>query len=376
MEALDHKHIYYALSLHPHADGLHRRLLGKFILHGGRIKVLEDHGFDHDLEALSPAKASKYLESLSHGQRTEVVNAEDLRQGLHMHLLPSAARPRRLPADLKEALALQVHGQSEPRQKYSSFDYHRDGMPAPQHLEVHGEHPFLDGQRLQPDELQALMLNVQKGAAKLRHRPAPGSDLAKIEKGLAEALAATKTLVQAGHLHPDHHRAITKQIFSDTMLPEMGNKLAYEDFKTRPREGVHIHLDGNDFGSINKIHGHEVGDKAIRSMGKALREAMDESVGRKLGKMFRTGGDEFVAHVPSPEHAAAFSRALRTKLEAIPAIGGTHRLSMSVGYGHTKDHAEAGLQASKAAKKAAGRPQGQADTHVTHFQGDLSAKAT
>ena len=123
-------------------------------------------------------------------------------------------------------------------------------------------------------------------------------------------------------------------------------------------------MDGNDFGAINKIHGFETGNKAISAMGGAIREAMDEAVGRAQGKVFRIGGDEFHAFVPSHEHAAQFARSVRQKLEAIPAVGGTHNLSLSLGFGHTPDHAELAMINAKGAKKAALYMIGKAKTHA------------
>jgi GGDEF domain-containing protein len=155
----------------------------------------------------------------------------------------------------------------------------------------------------------------------------------------------------------------------------MGNKKAYADFLGRPKQGVHIRMDGNDFGAINKLHGFETGNQAITAMGGAIREAMDEAVGAKHGKVFRIGGDEFHAFVPSHDHAAQFARAVRQKLEAIPAVGGTHNLSLSMGFGHTPDHAELAMINAKGAKKESYYPVGQAKTHaasqVPGFEGHI-----
>jgi GGDEF domain-containing protein len=188
--------------------------------------------------------------------------------------------------------------------------------------------------------------------------------LAKIEGHLAEALGKLREATKSGGLDPKVLQTLTSEIFTDKMIPGLGNKKAYEDFMTRPKEGVHIRLDGNDFGSINKLHGFETGNAAITSMGGALRQAMDEAVGSKHGKAFRIGGDEFHAFVPDYESAARFARHLRGKLESIPEIGGTHKLSFSIGLGHTPEHAEQAMIKAKGAKKTAGYASGMAKTHV------------
>jgi GGDEF domain-containing protein len=185
----------------------------------------------------------------------------------------------------------------------------------------------------------------------------------KIEPGLATALGALHSQVKAGAIDPEHFKRITQEIFTDPMTG-MGNKKAYADFLTRPRQGVHIRIDGNDFGDINKAHGFEAGDGAIKAMGTSIREALHQSVGKKYAKSFRIGGDEFHAHVPDPRSAARFARAVREKLESIAPIGGTHGLSLSIGFGHSPEHAEQALIHAKTAKKLAGYKPGQARTHV------------
>jgi hypothetical protein len=120
-------------------------------------------------------------------------------------------------------------------------------------------------------------------------------------------------------------------------------------------------MDGNQFGQINKLHGQLAGDQAIKAFGQAAREAMDEAVGRGPGggKMFRhtdeqvlyrNGGDEFIANVPSHEHAAKFARLLSKKLQDIPAVGGTHKLSMSYGLGLDHETADKAQMLAKGQK--------------------------
>jgi GGDEF domain-containing protein len=185
----------------------------------------------------------------------------------------------------------------------------------------------------------------------------------KIEDGLSTALGAVRAQVKAGVLDPEHFKRITREIFTDPMTG-MGNKKAYSDFLSRPRPGVHVRIDGNDFGSINKAHGFEAGDGAIRSMGTAIREALQQVVGKKYAKSYRLGGDEFHLHVPDARSAARFARAVREKLEAVAPIGGTHGLSLSIGMGDDPVTAEKALIQAKTSKKLAGYKEGQARTHV------------
>lgn len=366
---MSHENTYYVFGIHPQPNGeVHHTLKGKFFLRNGHMSVLEDHGMspNMDLEKLQPGDAAARIRRMSSSQRRQILNGEDLRQGLHPDFLASTLKPRSIPADLQEAIGKQFK-EPDQEERIGMYDYHREGMSVPQALEIHGKKGYLDGHELASEELAHIMSNVKSGKAAVRHRLAKYESLAKIEPELAAALGQVRSAVQAGHVHPNVFKQLSRSLFTDTLLPMMGNRKAYQDFMARPREGVHIHMDGNSFGSINKAHGHEVGNQAIIAMGKALRAALDESVGRKNGKLFRTGGDEFIAHVPSPDHAAMFSRNLRTKLEAIPAVRGTHQLSMSVGYGNHPEHAEEALKIAKTAKKATGKGPGQEATHVATF---------
>ncbi len=354
MEGL--QNLYLICQIHPHGEDLHTTVIGKFYLDKDHFEVLEDHvGWLEELSKKSPAEASKVIWRLANSMYYKVVNMEDMRQGKHPELINEEPTP---PSAGPE----------------SRFEYHRVGVPEAQLVEFHDGKAYLDGHPLSPEDLQQMLDNVQAGHATLGYKQAEPDALqkseeyfmalSKVEPHLDAALQGLRAAVKAGHVHPDVLKHLTNEIFTDSMVKGMGNKKAYLDFLTRPKQGVHIRMDGNDFGGINKIHGFETGNKAISAMGGAIREAMDEAVGRAHGKVFRIGGDEFHAFVPSHEHAAHFARSVRNKLEAIPAVGGTHGLSLSIGFGHTPDHAELALINAKGQKKASGAKPGQAKTHA------------
>lgn len=166
------------------------------------------------------------------------------------------------------------------------------------------------------------------------------SDLQKMDPALAQALSN----IRAGKSTPKDAEVLARGMYTDTMVPKMGNKLAYNDFLTRHgNAGTHVHVDMNDFGQINKHHGEKVGDHAIKNFGKVASE-----VSRMFGgKAFRNGGDEFKFHFAKPEAAHGFARELRSRLERLPKAGGTHNLAASIGIGHNPDHAEGALLEAK-----------------------------
>lgn len=367
--AMDLSSIYCIYRVHPHGEGddIHHEILGKFVLTPTHFEVLEDHdGFLERLSKKTPAEIARKIDALAHNSMyCKVVSVADVRDGRHPELLRTYEAP------------------PDPGPE-SVFEYHRLGMPEAQTLEFHAGKAYLDGHSLQDEDLQLLLDNVQQKHATLRYKqqedPVQKAEdlfmgLRKTSPDLDEALKSLRQAVQAGTIDAKHLKTITGEIFTDSMVRGMGNKKAYTDFLSRPKKGVHVRMDGNDFGGINKVHGFETGNQAITAMGTAIREAMNEAVGSKHGKLFRIGGDEFHAFVPSHEHAAHFARSVRQKLEAIPAVGGTHNLSLSLGFGHTPDHAELALINAKGEKRKAGRPPGQSKTHaasqVPGFEGHI-----
>jgi diguanylate cyclase (GGDEF)-like protein len=167
--------------------------------------------------------------------------------------------------------------------------------------------------------------------------------LVKMDPNLAAALA---TIRRSGLRN--EAGTVARGLYTDTMIPKMGNKMAYQDFLTRNRNsGTHVHVDMNDFGQINKYHGEATGDEAIKRFG-GLAQETARAMG---GKSFRNGGDEFKFWFHKPEHAHAFARELRTRLGAESKVGSngrlTHNLAASVGIGHNPDHAESALLAAK-----------------------------
>lgn len=164
-------------------------------------------------------------------------------------------------------------------------------------------------------------------------------DLIKMDPKLASAL---QNIRRAGLLGDAD--TIARGLYTDTMVPKMGNKMAYQDFLNRNNnKGIHVHVDMNDFGQINKRHGEKMGDEAIKKFGSIASE-----VSRMIGgKSFRNGGDEFKFWFHTPDQAHSFARELRERLNKHPKIGGTHNLAASVGIGFNPDHAENALLNAK-----------------------------
>lgn len=341
-----HIHNVYTYKVGPD-NRIKRHVSGRFTTAGNHVHFLED--YHDDLK-------NNLSEGFLDGTRQQQIQNLKLHPKLDvasLHEINSGSRP-----ELWQPLVAQ--GTTA---KPSIFKYVRQGQSAPDHLEFVNGYAHLNGHQLARSQVQALLQHVKNGHASV-HYPEHGEVIRKMEEvfetilkaddsdsaPIHEALGRLDELVRAGHLEPHHAQALRAHAFTDPMTGNvMGNKLAYTDFKSRNRGGIHLMLDGNDFKAINDRFGHETGDHAIRAMAGALKSAIDEAAPGE-GKLFRVGGDEFAAHLPTHEHAARFARTLRQKLEAVPPVQGVHKLSMGIGIGTSPEHADTALYEAKKQK--------------------------
>lgn len=347
-----------------------RHQAGRFLVHDGHIRHLEDYYDDMDVPegAIDNYTIAK-MKQQKPGSR--IASEGSMMAGKHLDLIPehSLARPMPTPTDVTPEM-IQQHLLKVPP---PVWNYRRAGHDMAHTLEHHGEGKFsLDGNPLSRDELKTIQLNLKNKSASLRYKSDGVADtIAKMESTFdslrkeeeidpEQAMRHVDDAAKAGHIPQGSADNIRRLLFTDSMTGGvMGNKLAFSQFRQKNKPGVHVAMDGNDFKSINDLYGHDAGDQAVTAFGKAAREAMDEAVGSDKGKLFRNpdeqnlyrnGGDEFVAHVPTHEHAAKFARSLRSKLEAMPPIAGQHKLSMSFGFGHDFPSADTALNMAKEQK--------------------------
>lgn len=255
----------------------------------------------------------------------------------------------------------------------TAYRYRRVGATRESILEINGNQAYLDGAPISDNLVELMLHNVESGAgtldpvgldkAETAVWSGDAADLFKADMDPDEAMRHIRAGVAAGHIHPDVERAMTHIVYNDRQLSDIpiGNAYAYKKFLERgPRSGVHLMLDLNDFRNVNNTFGHDVGTQALRAYFGAVRQAVDEAVGRRHAKLFRNGsedydlfrsmGDEAQVHLPSHEHAVRFVYALREKLAALPPVGGTHRLSAAIGVGATPEEADAAMYQAKAGK--------------------------
>jgi diguanylate cyclase (GGDEF)-like protein len=300
------------------------RPVGRFMIHNGQLHHLEDyHSFLTNL--------------LPEGPLTSAV--QNTLVALTTPLLTTTQHKFESPGS-----GGQVSAVPDPLPKPQVFEYQRAGMFEPHVIEFCGDKVSLDGAQLAPNEVELILGNVSRGVASLRYKM--GDTLQKNEMDPDDALQHVRAAVAAGHIHPDVADALTRHIHVDPMT-NLGNKYAWTKFSEKNRPGVYIAIDSNGLKHVNDTLGHAVGDAAIKSQASALRAA-----GEKTGaKIWRVGGDEAVAYLPTHEGALQFLHHAREAMGQAPPINGTHQLSASFGLGLSPEHADQAMYLAKEKKK-------------------------
>ena len=143
-------------------------------------------------------------------------------------------------------------------------------------------------------------------------------------------------------------------IFVDPMIsydngkPGIGNKLACEIFIKKMKPGYYISMDANNFKLINTLS-HIIGDLAIKSIGKALR---DTSLEINYCKLFRSGGDEFLFYCEKYESIIMFIESALKELDKIELVNSKYKLTLSFGIGISYEDAENALSKVKNKKRS------------------------
>lgn len=149
--------------------------------------------------------------------------------------------------------------------------------------------------------------------------------------------------IRTGQISQDDHDTLERHLTFDSMVPGARNRAAYGiHLRHHGNAGYYVHLDLNDFGRINKEHGEDVGDQALRGAGAVITAAAKP----RAGRVFRKGGDEFVAWFLRPEDAEMFAHDVKKGLDAHGRVG-SQALSASIGIGRGRQQAEAAQMRAK-----------------------------
>lgn len=339
-----------------HVQNNKRHPSGRFMVRNGQVHHLSDyHGHLQSTVPQGPVDevSAKMIQNPPAG--IEIASRGQVKGGHYLH----GIKEQELEEMMPDPLHVKQH--TPVLRPPPVFHYFRAGMDKAHLVEVKGNQGSIDGHPLTNDELELILQNIQKGVAKLRYRQHFLPQILKAEQNFRtlakaedlpdaeEVLKELEGLQALGHVSDKQIKALRSHIFEDKMTPGIGNKYAWEKHRAKNAPGVYASLDLNDFKSINDTYGHDAGDAAIKAFGRAAREAADET-GTEGLKLFRPGGDEFTLHADHPERAASFLRALHSKLDAIPRVGGVHKLSVSAGLGHNFETADKALYEAKTGK--------------------------
>jgi diguanylate cyclase (GGDEF)-like protein len=143
--------------------------------------------------------------------------------------------------------------------------------------------------------------------------------------GLLAAMATNRRLRALVKENRELNRAVMMDDLSG-LSNKRGHTLAIESIDRDPNTAW-IAFDGDRFKTLNDLHGHPEGDKAIQHFGATIRKVADQLGIPQRG--FRSGGDEFAMAVPK-ERAADALRAVEDQSHYTKG-GVTTKLTGSIG---------------------------------------------
>lgn len=365
----DHYEVY---TVH-HDEEPKQRYAGRFAIQDGNLHVLEDlFGLLGHLPTGPLTEQSvDRLKKLHRKSILRIVAQSDYDQGHHPDMIPEEdlGEPVEVEGDpIADGEEVGVTpGNKVALKPASVFEYKRVGFETPHIVEFYNGQATMNGHLLDHDELARIHENVRNGVATLKYRPQALEQWGQMQKAQKAFENLAKADASVADILPRMKVEKPKQVDEHAIdrMTGLGNLKAFAAFASAATPGIHVRVDANGMGNINRAHGFETGSKAVKAIADAL-----SSVLPKAGQGFRIGGDEFHAHLPDHEQALKFVRDLRNHLSDMPSIGGTHKLSVSIGMGTNPDEAEKGLHKAKSQKKSLDYPEGQAETHVyNHIPG-------
>lgn len=283
------------VGLHNGSGGVHH--IGRYMLHNNAVTWLED-----------PYRTARTLipEGPVDDHTMERIHALKVHNAYEVTPVNHATSPIRPPTTVET-----------PDDSHRSvFEYLRAGVSKPSIVEIHNNVAYMNGHQLDDDEQKMMLHNLSSGVATVRYP--------SVAKSLSDA--------------PDEDKNF---YLNDSKIPSVQNDYSFRQMMLQPPHGVWVVVNGSDTGIINTRHGFDVGDQSVAALGGV--------VGKYAGKspVYRTGGDNYIAVLPSEMAAAEFLRGLRSGLEAMPPIGGDHPVSASVGVGYTYEDALEGVQKAR-----------------------------
>lgn len=208
---------------------------------------------------------------------------------------------------------------------------------------------------IMPDQLEDFLnfTNIQTVQSRLMNKKLISADFIDVVKGwfraqyivVEQAEDKTPIVVIYTTRNVEDEKQREEHLIRISMTDEMTrlfNRRSYdEDFlnyrgSRLPEDFVLFSVDVNGLKKVNDTKGHAAGDELIKGAANCLALTM----GNK-GKVYRTGGDEFmaVAHTPNPKE---LREAICEKVRQWQGVY-SKELSMSVGYASYEEHPNASI---------------------------------
>lgn len=341
--------LYYAFMPVFKKDSVSYQMAGKCALINNQFKILEDYFglIDSVFKDCEPDKVTERLENFKDNPYLKVLSANELKDSDIVLPMSKLEIP-----DIKDG-----------KVDRSVFEYHRAGMDKPHILEADGWEVKLDGQKLEPEEIEHIHNNVRNGAATLKRKSQLKINKAEISienliKNEANGGQITKVndypefkMYGGDELETQHQLMNTNVdlgmngetnslLYLDSRGSNVGNCYSYESAKKYLEEnpGVYnivVAVNINDAECINNRFGFTVGDKALRMycdiLGKNYAEitggmAIDNNFGfvpHGLG-IYKLGRGDFIAFFKHCEQAELFIHNVSKPLSLIESMEGNN----------------------------------------------------
>lgn len=126
---------------------------------------------------------------------------------------------------------------------------------------------------------------------------------------------------------------LNRKLMMTDMMTDFLNRHAYNEVAERYEAGkpehdlIYVMIDVNGLKTVNDTYGHQAGDRLIISAAECIREALG-----RYGKLFRMGGDEFVAVIHADAGELAEALEILQKEIGQKNTETTYTLSVAIGY--------------------------------------------
>ena len=209
--------------------------------------------------------------------------------------------------------------------------------------------------QVMPDQLDAFLTftNIKTVRARLSHKKLISADFIDVVSGWfrAQYITVDSTLdgipnkVIYTTRNVDEEKQREEHLIRLSMTDEMTrlyNRRCYEEdleeyrLKGAPEDLVIFSIDVNGLKTVNDTKGHAAGDELIKGAADCLALSV-----RNFGKVYRTGGDEFMAIV-SVKNPESIREEIKKKASEWHGMH-TEEMTMSIGYAQAQSHKSASI---------------------------------